>query len=260
MIDWDDKAGLMTEQLKLQVQMQFADHFAFLVSNGLASCNNILEIGVGDGSFLTELALANQEIPFFGIDNNKSMVEKASTKAPPNMYCIYKDVLDLSSFLNIDSVDAVLMRYVLLHMQDKQAVLHEMHNVVKPGTRLWIIDVDLEQFYCQPESPEFDWIVRQVEAFCKSHGDGSNYGSILIKMLQNAGFKSIRKEVESLNNKHIAVDQFAKFILNEIIIYREALSDPMDEADYKRARLFLEELKDSARLVNYGVSLISAIA
>jgi len=247
-------------QLELQVKMQFENHNNFIVTNGLSDCRTVLEIGVGDGTFLRKLAQSHPEITFRGVDNDPGMRDKAIKGMPKNMEIMVGNVEEPTKIPYIDSVDAVLMRYLLLHLSNKSEILDKIHSALKPNTRLWIIDLDLENFISNPACSKFDWIKTQVQDFCESHGKESNYSSALIRMLKDSGFHSINKKIEPLNNKSTDIRMLSEFIQNEVIIYREALGKTIDEVDLQIIQKFVSELDIPNKYVNYGVALVSAVA
>ncbi|MFD2112024.1 class I SAM-dependent methyltransferase [Thiorhodococcus fuscus] len=259
MIDWRDENGEIEEQLKLQVEMQFKNHHSFLINHGLQDCKTVLEIGVGDGTFLRELATAHHDISFTGIDNNPSMVDNASSKCTINMKCAIGDARRPKSIENITAFDAIIMRYILLHADDKSDIINTLSQAMKPGAKLWIIDLDLESFTSVPPSLEFDWIVDQVRAYCESHGPRSNIGSACVQMLASAGFTSINKVIEPLNNRETKLDTLSKFIISEVKFYRSALSKNTNLEDITRINDFLAKLNRDDIFIRYGVSMISAV-
>ena len=259
MFDWQDNDGLLAAQLQLQVRIQFSAHHEFLLAHNLTACRTVLEIGVGDGTFLRQLALTHPRIAFLGVDNSADMIRRAPKGAPANMRCAYGDARDFLRIPQIGDVDGAIMRYVLLHLVDKASILGNLHNALRPGARIWLIDLDLEQFASDPPSVEFDWVREQVRVFCAGHGLTSNYGSEFVAMLENAGFHDVRKEIERFDNTRIDPGEFAQFIRNEVTLYRRALSSPMSAAEAEALEKFLRSLADQRVRVNYGVSLITAL-
>lgn len=185
---WKDLEGLVDDQLNLQVKMQFKHHHQFMLNNGLDKCSNVIDLGTGNGTFLHELAKAHPNIYFTGVDNQEHMVNKASGARIDNIKCLVADVNNPQTIPSMGNADGVLMRYILLHLSDTSNVLSKLHKALKKNTRLWIIDLDLEHYVCNPPHEAFELIKGLVKRFCGEHGRNGNIGSKLINILKNIGF------------------------------------------------------------------------
>jgi hypothetical protein len=52
---WIKWADVIRAQHELQVKLSLERHHAFMLQHGLASCENVMDIGTGDGLFLEKL-------------------------------------------------------------------------------------------------------------------------------------------------------------------------------------------------------------
>jgi ubiquinone/menaquinone biosynthesis C-methylase UbiE len=256
---WTDLAELVEDQLNLQVKMQFKHHHQFMLNNGLDKCSNVMDIGTGNGAFLTELAKIHPDVSFIGIDNQQQMVDRASNVPMKNARYLVGDVNNPDTIPEISDVDAVLMRYVLLHLNDTADVIHKLAKALKKSARLWIIDLDLESYTCRPQHEAFDLIKGLVKKFCDVHGRDSNIGSRLVELLKTAGFKSVKQEIEPLNTDTIDIPLLQRFIMQEVIAYQAALQNILTEEEFNKIKRFVDELPTSGVFLNYGVTLVSAV-
>jgi len=256
---WTDLEGLVDDQLNLQVKMQFKHHHQFMLNSGLNKCSSVIDLGTGNGTFLHELAKAHPKISFIGVDNQAHMISKTKCVQTDNVKCLIGDVNNPQAIQGIGNVDGVLMRYILLHMNDTSKALSNLHKVLKKNTRLWIIDLDLEHYVCNPPHEAFELIKRLVKRFCDEHGRDSNVGSKLITILKKAGFRSIEQKIEPLNTETVDIAMLQKFIIQEVIVYRAALENAVTDEEFEKIKTFIDELPNSGTSLNYGVTLVSSI-
>lgn len=101
----------------------------------------LLEVGCGEGLFLTRLGLANNSISIFGIDNNPAMLDRARErirgKGLGNIELFKGDALSLP--FEDCYFDAVVCVNVLFNMPSKDLIiksLHEMGRVCKKKGRV----------------------------------------------------------------------------------------------------------------------------
>src|SRR3989338_2097129 len=189
---WKDLAELVEDQLNLQVTMQFKHHHAFMLKNGLSKCKHITDLGTGNGTFLSVLAKTHPDISFTGMDSQTQMIEKACEKKYKNVDWVLGDVNTQETLFALRNSDGILMRYLLLHLKNTSAVISDLHQSITRGTKLWIIDLDLDHYICNPPHAAFDAIKNLVQQFCDENGKDSNIGSTLCRMLQEAGFSKIQ--------------------------------------------------------------------
>ncbi len=257
---WTDIAELVEDQLNLQVEMQFDRHHQFMMNSGLADCRGVMDLGTGNGTFLKVLAKAHPEITFTGVDNMDHMIDNAKTKTASNLNWAIADVSQPSTVPGVAEIDGALMRYVLLHLTDTSEILSKLHGTFRKGTRLWIIDLDLENYRCDPPHEAFDLIRGLVKTYCDENGKDANVGGKLVDMLKKAGFGSIVREIEPLNTDTTDISLLQRFIKQEVIAYRTFLPGALTDDQFAMIERFIDELPSSGTFLNYGVTLVSAIS
>ncbi len=134
-----------------------------------------------------------------------------------------------------------------------------LFEAIKPGARIWIIDLDMEHYTCQPPHPAFDLIKRLIRQFCNTHGRNFNIGRQLISILKNAGFTSITQDIEPLNTDTVKMPLLQKFIMQEVDAYQAALQYPLSNDEMAMIANFIGDLPHSKTFLNYGVTMISAL-
>ena len=256
---WAEREELIEDQLDLQVKMQFDQHHAFMLKNGLDGCSNVIDLGTGNGTFLAAIAQKHPNISFTGIDTHEDMLRRARRKKMDNVRWCDGDVNDFETVPGIKNADGALMRYILLHLKDTSTVIANLYNALPDGARLWIIDLDMEHFHCDPPHEAFELIKRLLRQFFDAHGKDSNIGSKLRTILEGAGFHTINMETEELNTESVDIKILQKFMIQEVIVYRYILQNALTDEEFAMIKKFIEDLSLGDTFVNYGVTMASAI-
>ncbi|HIJ81408.1 MAG TPA: metalloregulator ArsR/SmtB family transcription factor [Desulfuromonadales bacterium] len=128
---WDDLARTL-----LPVP-EYRSRLLALVPTGCA----VLEIGVGTGGLLTELA--DRACKVIGVDHSPAMLEEARRRLAESNVCNVE--LRLGDMTHLPLPDAstacVVANMVLHHAADPAAVLSEIRRVLEPGGSLQIADL-----------------------------------------------------------------------------------------------------------------------
>ena len=123
--------------------------------------SRVLEVGTGDGR--TALNIAPHAGEVYGIDIDEEILEVAQTKlkesSTENVHFTQGDIQKTS--FDSDFFDVVLCPWVLHHVDDKDAAMHEVKRILKPGGFFLSIDVTGDNDYIplkgqvRPKAPEF---------------------------------------------------------------------------------------------------------
>lgn len=98
--------------------------------------NTVLDVGCGDGLLaMGALDRVGAEGRVIFSDVSESCIEHCRQFATPNCEFVVASVEDLSA-ISDGSVDVVVIRSVLIYIQDKNKALAEIFRVLKPGGRL----------------------------------------------------------------------------------------------------------------------------
>jgi ArsR family transcriptional regulator len=124
----------------------------------LPECDTVLEIGVGTGALLIELAaLATRVI---GVDHSPAMLEEARCRVTDEGLCAVELRLGEMSHLPLPdaSVSAVVINMVLHHAADPSAVLTEIRRVLTPGGTLLLADLARHEREAAREQLADQWL------------------------------------------------------------------------------------------------------
>ncbi|MCC6961438.1 MAG: ubiquinone/menaquinone biosynthesis methyltransferase [Dehalococcoidia bacterium] len=161
--------------------------------------DRVLDLACGTGDF-SEICRATGAAAV-GLDFSRGMLEVAGQRAPEGAW-VQGDALRLP--LADGSFDAAVSGFALRNFVSIPPVLHELARVLKPGGRLGLLEVDrpANRAVRAGHSLYFDRVVPRVGGWV---GRDAAYRYLpqsavylptqqeLVRMLQEAGFKQIRK-------------------------------------------------------------------
>lgn len=256
---WIELEQTIEDQLKLQVDLSLERHHNFMLKHGLSDCQKVMDIGTGNGLFISKVAEEHPQIQFHGIDNKPHMVEKAKSRNLPNCSWSLGDALDQNTRIALSTINGILMRYFVLHMPNTREAFLQICKTVQNGTKLWIFDLDLDHYICKPDQPEFILIRDIVETFCDQHSVEIRVGTKLPPILEEVGFKVTDIEFEPFNNQEIDHQRFAEYVFREASLYNHFLGNDPDSEEMERIENFLFNVMDQNKhFVQYGMVMISA--
>ncbi len=164
------------ERQRLQLLEEFLDPIAqpALLDAGIGPGARVLEVGPGAGSMLRWLAdTVGPDGHVTGIDINPRFVEDIDL---PNVSVRKADLLDPPG--DLGGFDIVYARYVMLHLPDAVAGARALFDLLKPGGKAVIIDLD--------------W--RSVRAADQSHPLAEGFDTAMttaMEVLQGAGIMDL---------------------------------------------------------------------
>ncbi|MGE3609542.1 MAG: methyltransferase domain-containing protein [Bacteriovoracaceae bacterium] len=244
--------------LDLQVKISYQDHHDFLVRHKLNQCSRVLDIGVGNGTFVARLAKDHPNIHFVGIDKRKHCIESCQKILSENLEAFQVDMFSAESKFDFSNYDGFLMRYFLLHVDHSQKILEFLKGKSKRPSRLWIIDLDWSQFRCEPQNENFDKLTRLVQDFCSKISIDSKGGQNVLSLLQKLEFKNIGTENIPFSNRSIPLDEFALYLKQEVQCYSRMSGRPLNDPETHEIIRFIEEdFKSGKFQIEYGMILLS---
>jgi SAM-dependent methyltransferase len=147
----------------------FLDHEESYVSELSAwrSARSIVDVGCGNGYYLSRLAARHPGKTFVGIDLSAELIDRAQQRfTSPRMHFERRDFLRDGA----PACDLIMMRFVLQHLPDLGAVLAQAANALRPGGKLLVIDPDFAESSCSPRLPLFMGMFAAFEKWRASLG------------------------------------------------------------------------------------------
>jgi ubiquinone/menaquinone biosynthesis C-methylase UbiE len=108
----------------------------------------ILDVGCGTGVFATQILRRFPDTQVWGLDLSAGMLARAQTRAPMTagrLHLVQGDSERLP-FAD-DSFDVVTCIHSFHHYPRQDRVVAEMHRVLRPGGRLFIVDGDRDRWW-----------------------------------------------------------------------------------------------------------------
>lgn len=257
---WIESESLIRKQLELQVELSFHRHHQFMLRHGLAQCQHVLDIGTGNGLFLERVAQRHPLLKFRGVDDKAHMIDEAKSRNEANLDWMQADALDERVQTAISTTDDILMRYFVLHMPDTRSTIPRILSSARPGTQLWIMDLDAGYSLCEPEHAAFSSFQGIVRSFCDKNSVEIRSASMLPSILKNAGFEMNETAVEPFTNQEIDSKVFAEYLLREATLYHYFLEETSISESLDQLQHFLYNvMKPDTHFVRYGMAMISAV-
>lgn len=159
---WDD---LLTLQVELFVRNEL-DYLAGVKT--WQRVRDVLDVGCGNGAFLARLRAAFPDKTYCGLDQSAELIAAADTAhGGSGIDFVHGDYFEVGEDR---SYDAILMRFVVQHLTDLEAILGKSAALLKPGGSLFITEPSLAASFNCPETPFFMGLLRAFEADAEAKG------------------------------------------------------------------------------------------
>ncbi len=150
--------------LDLQTKMFLPYEVSFyLNSNIWKKAKSILDVGCGNGSYVSRISKFFPEKSYTAIDVSSELISIAKNELSASNIRFQQDALE--TFSEHKSFDVVIMRLVVQHLKDFPSILQQVSYLLKPGGTLLIIEPDLKKFQNWPSTPKFDNLKQHVEIY-----------------------------------------------------------------------------------------------
>jgi SAM-dependent methyltransferase len=191
-------------RLEAQAAFPWPKEADVLRRRGLPPDARVLEVGCGPG-FITERLLAL--VPggsVTAIDNDPEMVQLARRRLAGIEGVDVREASVTETGFDDASFDIATARLVFQHLPGPERGLAELHRVLRPGGRLFVVDIDAGwEVLLDPEPPHMAEIGAAVERLRTDRGGDPRIGRKLPRLLQDAGFRDLAVDVVAL---HTSVD------------------------------------------------------
>jgi ubiquinone/menaquinone biosynthesis C-methylase UbiE len=125
--------------------------------------SNFLDLGCGTGWAVRYVSeKCNGQGNFIGIDISSGMIKKAKENTPNNKNISYYQASSESLPLENEYFDNIICTNSFHHYRNPHKALYEVHRVLKPRGKIYILDVTSDDFFIK-------WIDRIVQRKEKEH-------------------------------------------------------------------------------------------
>jgi len=109
------------------------------IGRELHGAKRVLDLGCGDCELVRYLAdTYGQQVTGIDVSGESFPDYQEIAKAGKNVRCIRKDAANLEFLYG--TVDAVIIMWALHEMKNSQAILQEIHRVLRPGGKILIVE------------------------------------------------------------------------------------------------------------------------
>lgn len=161
---------------------------------GLARGMRVLDVGCGPGdvSFLAAKMVGREGL-VIGVDRSPEAIEVAGQRArAARLTNVQFLTQDLSELVLEEPVDALIGRFVLLHLADPAVLLRRLLGFLKPGGLVVFQEMDMEGATSEPYCEVFEIAARRIRQTCARAGIGQRTGLKLGRIFQEAGLLAPR--------------------------------------------------------------------
>lgn len=247
-------ADFQTERLLQQSQAVRGMEAGILRAAGIQAGHDVLEVGCGPGFVSDLLAELAPQGSLHAVEPSPTLLAQveANVRHKPAgglfMHQAFGDALPLADAC----IDFSYSRFVLQHVPRPQAVVREVHRVMRPGGRFCAVDSDDGLVIFHPEEPRVNEVLRTAQSIQAGQGGDRFIGRKLQGMMGEAGFVNVKSRILALTSSELPFP----VLFNILLGYKVSLlGDAID-----MGKLFDDLSADVAagrRMVAAGVFIVS---
>lgn len=148
--------------LSLQTELFLPYEICFLLQSQIwQDATNILDVGCGNGSYISHISKFFPDKFYTAIDRSPELILIAKKEC--TAHNLHFEQKALETFHPEKEFDLILMRLVVQHLNDFSSVLSQAKRLLKPGGKLLIIEPDLNKYHNQPAMHLFDQMLNDIE-------------------------------------------------------------------------------------------------
>jgi ubiquinone/menaquinone biosynthesis C-methylase UbiE len=156
----------------------------------------VLDAGSGMGEMTTSLAAAaGPGGRSVGVDLSAELVERARQRTE-GVHNVEYRCADLTALpFDDDTFDAAYSERVFMHLHEPDAVMQELHRVLRPGGRLVVVDADFSRSAIDADDGELtDLLAARLEQWIANFRSGRQLRSQAVV----AGFVEVEVDVDAM--------------------------------------------------------------
>ena len=158
----------------------------------IAANSRIADIGCGTGEITNVMAETNPSSNVFGYDIDPAAIKSGKTLVGKKENLFFSEHSLQNEVLFPDGpFDFILLRLVLLHNSEPVKLLNALKKNLKPGGRLYVIDVDDRYIEFSPTAAWQKILIDTFQRVQTSLGGDRHLGAKLCGLLKEAGLTDI---------------------------------------------------------------------
>lgn len=224
--------------------------------------NHILEIGCGVGAQMMTLLNAYPQLSITGVELNEKQLIRANANLGSfpqwaNRYYLLQADAVYDTRPDFPKMpDAVLLVWVLEHVSDPVGLLANIRSWVRPGTKIFITEVNHQSLHFYPTQPE---ILRYWEDTirCQNRfGGNANIGMELANLLHRADYVNVQTRPQTFFLDRTSKQQRAILLEYWHYLMRSALHQTLEEGEttlerWQQAESAMYRLRENDEAVFY---------
>ena len=239
------KGGEELRRLQLQASAAIDLEISMLTNKGLKKGDKILDLACGPGVITRQLAKNDPTASITGMDLNLELLEIARSEAKKNninsIDFIHGDVYEPP--LQDSQFDFIYARLLFQHLKDPKKALNAIYQLLKPGGRICIFDIDDDWLSLHPEPNGFKAFTETVGEIQSRKGGNRKVGRQLGSLVESSGYKNVTVDVQTISSRDIGMKAFLDITLG----FKSRMLSDIDLAKSKKTLTETESLITNPR-------------
>ncbi|MDU5144189.1 MAG: methyltransferase domain-containing protein [Paenibacillus dendritiformis] len=207
----EGKLKRLLERMKGQMNISWSKEEQVLGQFGVKDGDSILEVGSGPGFVTEQLSRMFPSSRITSIEIEDYYVQYARQRIAPGddgrVSVVHGDILEHG--LPLARFDVAIARLVFQHLPDPAQAARNIFDLLKPGGKLIILDVDDAIWgMVDPVIPELMHVLNQHAKEQASQGGNRFIGRRLWHMLQQAGYADLQLKLLASHSDELGIEAF----------------------------------------------------
>ena len=185
-------------RLQLVDEVHGPDTERFLLQAGLKTGMQVAELGCGAGLVSVRIARRLQTAgQLTAIDINADQVEVARKRIENEQLKNVRFQVSSATQTTLESnqFDMVTCRFLLMHLSQPNAALHEMIRILKPGGILAVEEGDFSSLFCWQAVPAFQRCMHIYRLAGERQGENFDIGQSLFQMIRSHKMSDVKAQL-----------------------------------------------------------------
>jgi 2-polyprenyl-3-methyl-5-hydroxy-6-metoxy-1,4-benzoquinol methylase len=201
---------------------------------------SVLDIGTGEGTFITDFASKNKNLKILAIDGDKKLISLAKSRNE-NKNLLFESVLFNSKFSQ-KKFDLILARFSVEHMNNPTSFIEEVKKRLNPDGHLIVTEYLIEWNDENTKNWKF-FRKKELELYTK-FGSHPRLPLILPQIFQKNSLQKIEAKINLISPSTSNVNDFNNLIVAYVLGYSKIAPDVFTPLIVKRFLKYLNEDKN----------------